>query len=466
VSPNVGADLCRVTIIAPSTRVDMALPVDVPLADLLPTLLRHAGEELPDAGLVHSGWVLQRMGETPLDPARSVSSLGVRDGEILHFRPRQAQLPELAFDDVVDAIATASRDRSDRWQPSTTRAFSFAVVAGSLSLGVLALALSGPPWTVPSLFGGVLALAALIAGTALSRAMADARAGAVLGYLAVPFAFLTGLFSLAGHRSLAELGAAQLLVGCAAAMVVAALAAFGIVEGGPNFLGVAVTACFGALASLLCLLFDSLSPSGAAAITIATLLALTPLIPMFAFRLARLPLPAVPTGTEDLRRENEVVPGPRVLAQTRSADRFMTGLVGALGAVATGCEIFLATGPGWSGPTMCAVVGLALVLRARLFFGRTQRLWLLLPGLFGFGLLAFALSSGDHSQPAKLAGVLLPLLVLAAGVLLGGLRGPNSRPSPYWGRLTDILEMLVVLSIVPIALAVLNLYQQVRGLAG
>jgi len=466
VSPNVGADLCRVTIIAPRTRVDMALPVDVPLADLLPTLLRHAGEDLPDAGLVHSGWVLQRMGETPLDPARTVSSLGVRDGEILHFRPRQAQLPELAFDDVVDAIATASRDRSDRWQPSTTRAFSFAVVAGALALGALALALSGPPWTIPTLSGAVLTLATLITGTALSRAMADARAGAVLGYLAVPFGLFTGLVSLAGHRSLTELGAAQLLVGCAAALVVAATAGFGIVEGGPNFLGVAVTASFGVLASVLSLLFDAVSAPGAAAITVAALLALTPLVPMFAFRLARLPLPAVPTGPEDLRRENDVVPGPRVLAQTRAADRFMTGLVGALGAVAGGCEIFLATGPGWSGPTLCGVVGLALVLRARLFFGRAQRLWLLLPGLFGLGLLAVTLSSGHHSQAAKLAGVLLPLLVLAAGVLLGGLRGPNSRPSPYWGRVTDILEMLVVLSIVPLALAVFGLYQQVRGLAG
>ena len=264
-SPNVGADLCRVTIIAPRTRVDMALPVDVPLADLLPTLLRHAGEDLPDAGLVHSGWVLQRMGETPLDPARTVSSLGVRDGEILHFRPRQAQLPELAFDDVVDAIATASRDRSDRWQPSTTRAFSFAVVAGALALGALALALSGPPWTIPTLSGAVLTLATLITGTALSRAMADARAGAVLGYLAVPFGLFTGLVSLAGHRSLTELGAAQLLVGCAAALVVAATAGFGIVEGGPNFLGVAVTASFGVLASVLSLLFDAVSAPGAAA---------------------------------------------------------------------------------------------------------------------------------------------------------------------------------------------------------
>lgn len=465
-SPNVGADLCRVTIIAPRTRVDVALPADVPLADLLPTLLRYAGEDLPDAGLVHSGWVLQRMGETPLDPGRSVSSLGVRDGEILHFRPRQAQLPEMAFDDVVDAIATASRDRSDRWRPATTRAFSFAVMVGALSVGVLALALSGPPWTVPSLFAGILAALTVIAGTSLSRAMADSRAGAALGYMSVPFAFFAGLVALGGHRSLLDLGAAQLLVACAAALVVAALAAFGIVDGGPNFLGVAVAACFGALASVLSLLFDSLGPAGAAALTVSVLLALTPLIPMFSFRLARLPLPAVPTGSEDLRRENEVVPGPRVLAQTQSADRFMTGLVGALGGVAGGCEIFLATGPDWSGPTLCAVVGLALVLRARLFFGRTQRLWLLLPGLLGFGLLAFTLSSGNHSQAAKLAGVLLPLLVLAGGVLLGGLRRPDGRPSPYWGRVTDIVEMLVVLSIVPLALAVLGLYGKVRGLAG
>lgn len=465
-SPNVGADLCRVTIIAPRTRVDVALPADVPLADLLPTLLRYAGEDLPDAGLVHSGWVLQRMGETPFDAGRSVTSLGIRDGEILHFRPRQAQLPELAFDDVVDAIATASRDRSDRWRPGTTRAFSLGVTLGALSLGLLALLLSGPPWTVPALVSGMLAVAAVVAGTAVSRALADSRAGAVVGYAAVPYAFFAGLVALADERTVARLGAAQILVGCAAALLVAVVAAFGIVDGAQNFLGVAVAACFGALASVLALLFDSLGPAGAAAITVSVLLGLTPLVPMFAFRLARLPLPSVPTGSEDLRRENEVVPGPRVLRQTRSADQYMTGLVGALGGTAAGCEIFLATGSGWAGPTLCAVVGVALVLRARLFFGRTQRLWLLLPGLLGFALLAFALSFGDHSQAAKLAGVLLPLLVMAAAVLLIGLRPPDSRPSPYWGRVTDILEMLVVLSIVPLALAVLDLYQKVRGLAG
>jgi type VII secretion integral membrane protein EccD len=466
VSPNIGADLCRVTIIAPRTRVDVALPVDVPLADLLPTLLRYAGEDLPDAGLVHSGWALQRIGETPLDPARSVSSLGIRDGEILHFRPRQAQLPELAFDDVVDAIATASRDRSDRWRPSTTRAFSFAVTAGALAVAALSLVFAGPPWTIVSVVAGGVALAATIAGATLSRALAEARGGAVLGYASVPMAFLSGLTALGGDKSLLAFGAPHLLVGCAAAMLVAALAAFGIAEGTPYFLGVVVAALFGTLAALVALLFDSLSAAGVAAVTVAVLLAFTPLIPMFAFRLARLPLPSVPTGAEDLRRENESVPGPQVLRQTQNADRYMTGLVGALGGVAAACEIFLGTDSGWSGPTLCVVVGVALVLRARLFFGRAQRMWLLLPGVSGLGLLAVALSVRDHSQAVVLGGVLVPLLVVAFCVLLAGLRLPNGRPSPYWGRLADISEMLVVMSIVPLALAVLDLYAEVRGLAG
>ena len=40
--------LARVTISAPQRRVDVALPEQVPLAELLPEVLRHAGEGLAD----------------------------------------------------------------------------------------------------------------------------------------------------------------------------------------------------------------------------------------------------------------------------------------------------------------------------------------------------------------------------------------------------------------------------------
>lgn len=465
-SSNVGADLCRVTIIAPRTRVDVALPSDVPLAELLPTLLRYSGEDLPDLGLAHAGWVLQRMGETAFDTSRSVASLGVRDGEILHFRPRHDQLPELAFDDVVDAIATASRDRSGRWRPVVTRRFAFAASIVALAAGVLVLALSGPDWIVPSVVAGVVAVGLLIAGTALSRALGDAGAGAILGYMAVPYAFFAGFAGLGEHDSILRFGAPHLLVGASSALVIGVVAAFSIVEGAPGFVGVAVAGLFGALAAIVSIGFESIGPAGSAAVTVAVLLALTPLIPMFSFRLARLPLPVIPTGSDDLRAENEEVPGPKVLRQTASADRFMTGLVGSLGGVAAGCLVFISMSSGWEGPTMTSIVVATLALRARLFFGQAQRLWLLVPALTGLVLLAIRLTTSATEQATVLVAVLVPLVVVAGIFALAALRVPNRRLSPWWGRSADVFEMLFILSVVPLALAVMHLYGRIRGING
>ncbi|WP_163572071.1 EsaB/YukD family protein [Fodinicola feengrottensis] len=81
--------LCRVTVCgAPRTRIDLALPEEVPLAELVPTLLRYAGEDMIDAGSAHGGWALSRLGAPPLDTGRSCVQLEIRDGEQLHFTPR------------------------------------------------------------------------------------------------------------------------------------------------------------------------------------------------------------------------------------------------------------------------------------------------------------------------------------------------------------------------------------------
>ena len=58
---------CRVVVIAPSTRVDLALPADVPVIDLLPMLLQYAGEVRDDGGGQHGGWKLVRVGHGELD---------------------------------------------------------------------------------------------------------------------------------------------------------------------------------------------------------------------------------------------------------------------------------------------------------------------------------------------------------------------------------------------------------------
>jgi type VII secretion integral membrane protein EccD len=438
---SVGGDLCRVTIIAPNGRVDVALPVDVPVADLLPTLLRHAGADLADRGVVHGGWSLQRLGETPLDNGMSVTALNIRDGELLYLRPRQAQLPEMAFDDVVDAVATASRDRSTRWQATTTRRV--------------------------SLIGAVVALlvaALVLAGAVVSRAVGDAPGGALLGWVALPFAAIGGATGLGSDHGLTGFGAASLLGASAAVLVTALLAAFAVADRVPGLVGAAVAAFVAMLAALLDLGTD-LTAAGVAAITVAVALAGTPLIPAFAFRLAELPLPVVPLTAEDLRRDTSVVQGRTVLARTLIADQYVTGLAGATAALVVGCELLLAPEPGGTAPWLVGVVAVAVALRARPFIGRLQRVWLLVAA--GTGALLLALSNAArHGQVAALAAVGLPLLLAATLLLASGLRKPGHRLSPPWGRAGDLLEALAVIAIVPLALGVLGLYGYVRGLAG
>ena len=98
----------RVTVVAPTTRIDLALPSDVSVADLLPMLLEMASETKPDGGSRHGGWVLARLGDSqPLEPNQSLSAQGIVDGDMLQLRRRADNPPPPLYDDVVDALAEA-----------------------------------------------------------------------------------------------------------------------------------------------------------------------------------------------------------------------------------------------------------------------------------------------------------------------------------------------------------------------
>ncbi|MEV6970770.1 EsaB/YukD family protein, partial [Hamadaea sp. NPDC051192] len=97
--------LARVTINTPHRRVDVALPEQIAIAEILPELLQHAGEGFADEGERHGGWVLRRADGTSLAGDRSLHQQNVRDGQVLHLVPARADWPELEYDDVVEAIA-------------------------------------------------------------------------------------------------------------------------------------------------------------------------------------------------------------------------------------------------------------------------------------------------------------------------------------------------------------------------
>ncbi|RSN60279.1 MULTISPECIES: type VII secretion integral membrane protein EccD [Actinomadura] len=459
-----GADLCRVTVVGPSRRVDIALPADSTFAELYPTILRYAGQNLADAGLAHGGWVLQKLDEAPFEPSSTPSHAGLRDGDLIYLRPRMSQIPDLAFDDVPDVVATAVNDRPGRWRQDSTRRFALGWGVAGLIVGGLALLLSGPSWLVPAIVAGAIAIVLLAGGVALSRALGDAGAGAALGYAALPYAFLAGMLAPAGDDALTDLDALHLVAGFGAVVLAATIAGFGIAQGLPVFYGIAIAALFGTIDCAIPMVFD-MDAAGVAAVTITIVLALTPLLPGIAFKFARVRLPPVPSSAEDLRRDTLSVDGQELLDRTSLADRYVTGGVSAIGLTVLGGAIPLSFDDGWASPVMCLVVAFAVLLRARLFRGRNQKLWLLVPGVAALALLAVGTALGMDSQAMLLVAVLVPTLVVS-GIAVGvGMWLPGNRPTPFWGRAGDIIEIMLVVAMIPLALGVTGVLEYVHTLA-
>jgi type VII secretion integral membrane protein EccD len=445
--------------------VDISLPAHVPFGQLFPAILHYAGDNLADAGLAHGGWVLQRLDQPAFDAGSTPAQATIRDGEVLYLRPAMSQLPELSFDDVADVVATAVNERPDRWRPEWTRSFTIATTAGASLVASAILLLSGPSWILPAVAAGVISLVALSAAVVLSRVMGDSRSGAVLGFCAVPYAFQAGLFAPARDTPLFGLGAVDLLAGFAVVVLVATVAAFGIADAMPVFFGIAFAGVMGTIGAAVGVLFDGVSAAGVAAVTVAITCCLTPLTPTIAFRLARVTLPPVPQGPEDLRRDTMLVDGGQVLKRTAVADRYVGGMTLALGLVAICAQIALAFSGGWAAPTMCGAVSLVLLLRSRVFRGRAQRLALMVPGMAGLGVLALALAAGSSGQAVSMA-VLAVVFVGGAIVSMVGIWLTDNRPSPVWGRLGDIIDLVFMVSLIPLALGVVGLFDYVRGLGG
>ncbi|MEU8259221.1 type VII secretion integral membrane protein EccD [Micromonospora sp. NPDC048999] len=448
--------LSRITIVAPRTRMDLAVPSDVPLADLLPTLLRYAGEDLADEGVRHGGWSLSRLGGQPLDGGRTPAQLGVRDGEVLYFNPRAAAAPEIVFDDVVDAVATATNQRPGTWQVGTTRGFAVLFAGAALTAGTAAALFAGPPQLPGALAALVVAVALVVSAAVLSRAAGDSRTGAVLAMGGLGYAAIGGLLVLAGDRKLTDLASPHLLLAATAVVLFGAVAALAVGDRLPLFLGAVAVGTAVGLGAVLCLAFG-IGAAAAAGVVATVAFGALPALPMVAYRLARLPVPSIPTGPDDLKTDTESVDGPQVLRNSERADAFLTGLLWTVSLLVLGGQVVLAGNGRLPAVLLCLLLALLSLLRARPFTGRAQRTPVLLAGAVGLGLAAAA-TFGAGQLPVRLGLVLGGLLLAAVISLIYGLTVAGKRISPVWGRLLDIVEILLIVALVPMAAWVCGLY--------
>lgn len=454
--------VCHVTIVAPKRRADLALPADIPLPHVLPNLLRALDEVGGDAA-AGPGWTLQRLGGTPFDLGQSLGALGVLDGEVLYLRPREAILPPALYDDVADVVAGSVLGASGVWGARQTRLMGAGGAAGLLVVGALGLGLSGIPALIIALVAGLLALLLIGTATALSRAVGDSLAGALIGHAALPYGFIAGLAIPASGGLMSGLGAPHLLGAFACTALVATIGGALVADGVSGFLGTAIASATAAIAAAV-VMVTGLPAAGVAAVLVSILLALSPLVPTLSFKLARVPLPAMPTTAEELRSDNQRLDSASIQQRTGIAQRYATGMVIAMALSAVVTQGLLVFFGGWIGAVMTSTLSLTLIMRARVFRGLQQRIWLITTGLVGYAVLAFSL--GTRADPIGAVIVAIGVLWLALTAVGIGLWLPSGKPSPFWGRAGDIVEVVLIVQLFPLALGVLEVYSWVRGLSG
>ncbi|MFF8593832.1 type VII secretion integral membrane protein EccD [Streptomyces sp. NPDC015220] len=459
------AGVCRVTIRAPEKILDLAVPADIPLADLLPVVVVQAGEQLEEAGLEHGGWVLQRIGGEPLDGEQSLDAHDVRDGEVLLLRPEAEALPAVRHDDLVDAVAGTVRELPHAWTPATARWTLRLMTAAALVACLVVLALPGDAVSRAALAAGA-ALLALAGAGAAARAMDDPPGGVVLGLgagllLGLAGVLLTGdPWTSPGDPALAG---AHLLAGSAAAGIGTALALTVVSAHVVVFASATAVCVAGVLGGVLMAALDVPFSAAAGAVAVAAVV-FGAFVPRIAFSLSGLRLPPLPTTPEQLQEGIEPHEGEDIARRAAATDRWMTGLYLAAGAVCALCMAGLARRPEPPQLVTCALLALLLFLHGRSLGTAWQRLALAVPALLGPLLAAVWLAA--HRDGGARPAVAAALLLGAVGLAVASWTVPGRRVLPHWGRAGDLLQSVTAFALLPAVLWSLGVYQVLRSANG
>ncbi|MFC4564201.1 type VII secretion integral membrane protein EccD [Nocardiopsis mangrovi] len=465
-SDSIAPDLCRLVIRAPDRTFEIAVPSDVPVAELLPTIILYAegdsGEDLDEGGLEHDGWVLQQLGSPALEEDGTVQTLGLFDGETLYLRPRRDQLPPIHFDDLIDGVANGIAERRDAWRPAYTRRLLHGLGLFTLATGFTILAMSGMNGLTALIAAGA-AVVLLLGAAAASRAMGDLTAATGLAAAAVLYMGLAGAAIPTGDPGIPLLGA-RALSACMAGAGATVLGLAAVAGSVPFFAGLIVFEVFGVVSAATLMLAPGLTMTGIAGAAAALAILLGTFAPAIGFRISGLRLPPLPNNPQQLQEAIDPHPARDVLDRTTLADQYQGAVLAATGAVHAVGLLILAFGPGWLPATLGIMVALILVLQSRGLASAWQKLYLVAPASAGLALILIA-AVADTSTLWRLLA-LLGVLAVAAALTILAWTVPGKRGLPHWGRAAEIIQLLAAIAMVCLVLGNLGVFGLLRGIGG
>ncbi|VXC43679.1 type VII secretion integral membrane protein EccD [Aeromicrobium sp. 9AM] len=126
----------RVTVVTADRTIDLALPNALPLADVLPQVMRYAAPDNTNGS--PTSWTLAHLGGASLSLAQTLGDAGVLDGDILELRAQDDDVRPVAVEDVRDTVEDSVDASGGVWSTLTTRSFSVILgVAVLTALGVV-----------------------------------------------------------------------------------------------------------------------------------------------------------------------------------------------------------------------------------------------------------------------------------------------------------------------------------------
>jgi type VII secretion integral membrane protein EccD len=459
-----GGGLRRVSVYADSFHVDLVLSAEVPIASLIPPIvdiLATQGSHRAEPVAVRHQ--LSLSGNIALDPAKTLSQLGIRDGTTLILTSSSTVLTPPRFDDVAEAVSMSLAAVVRPWTRQAARLIS--ILAASCLAGTGAAVLirtafdtNGARRSGCAVVAAVAGLIALPAAVVAFRVFRDRTAGLALGLAASGFAALAGLLAIPGN-----VGAPNALL----AMAATATSATAI-----RVMSCCVTvftalACFAgietAAAAVSAVTAAPLQAIGAASAAISLVLveASAPLSIM----LAGLSSQVMPDP--DGAREKPMVAPHRLNASAIRANTWLTGLVvafsaaAALGAIGAAVGTYFTGGRGMVGIAFTTITGGVLLLRARSHRDLARSVPLAVAGTV---TLSATLVVAVITYPPHTPYIVAASMMLAAAALCLGFIAQTMTFSPVGRRSVELLEYLALAVIVPLACWICGLYGAARGM--
>ncbi|WP_231384213.1 type VII secretion integral membrane protein EccD [Cellulomonas sp. URHD0024] len=435
--------LLRLSVTAGERRVDLGVPGNVAVVEIVPGLARTLG--LLEAGTAHGGYRLIRADGTPVDGARSLVAQGVEDGAVLSLESGARAAAPRVYDDVVEAVADAVESQYRPWTPRDSAlgaawgAVALVVVSAALLLGADTAA------TLPPVLAGLGAVLVLVAGAVVGRVGAEPVTGRILvlssGVLGAVAGFTAGDQPPSWGWPTVSAGVALLLVGL---LGVPALADAREISVAPVLLGL-VLASTGVAVEL-----TGAESGTVLAVVVAVVITASVGLPWLA--LSSTPLRVVPARTEaEILLEPAPIDPAFVRQQTQHGLRMQVALRIAVGIFSLlAIPAVAATG---AVGTVLLVVGFAgILLSARQSWSRADVLVVVTGAILGLTgtLVAAALLHPQWRGVLTAASGVGAILVVGVGLVAPGRRVGLA-------RLGDVVEVTCLAILLPLGVTAAGL---------